>query len=78
MLSCIGCKSPAPPQTQTPPHVLVQGSEGGEGEVGGGRLGKLGMEELCDEVDSWSSSLTYTIDNKDTKRSQQVRMYIGP
>ena len=85
MLSSIGGVSSASSRTQIPLlHVLVEGSEEEEeegeeegedkeeDEVGSRRLESLGIEDLCDEVDSWSSGLTYIIDNKDTKKSQQV------
>ncbi len=52
-----------------------------EGKGGGGKeeegeeddeCSKMSLEDLCSEVELWSSNLTYAIDNKDSRRSEEV------
>ena len=35
-------------------------------------LNRLSLEELCSEVEVWSSSMTYAVDNKDSRRLEEV------
>lgn len=57
------------------------GSTGGGGEQGtavqGDEFSKMSLEELCSEAEAWSSSLTYAVDNMDTKRSAEVHIYVA-